>query len=278
MKCKKCGKEVGKNDSFCQYCGTEIKKESKTSKTAIEKRAEVKEEVKVEKVETKTENKSGNGLAIAGMVLGIIGIVLSLIIGPFAFLFPLLGLILSLCGKKSGYKIAGIITSICGFIIGIIYIIIGAALISGIFSLIDDGLDSYDDLSSIKDDYKEYSNYKYATPYGEWTCVPYPETANGQETTLDLKYSGKFVYGPSDDLDNNHYSGTWTYEKEYDKNKEYTDREFVDIKAPVTEFIMGGITQDASNKNLNMEMEFINDYDEAIIMFYNTNNTYKCTK
>ena len=272
MKCKKCGKEVSKNDAFCQYCGTEIKKEEKATKTTATKKNETKE-VKVEKVEPKTENKSGNGLAIAGMILGIIGIVLSLIIGPFAFLFPLLGLILSLCGKKSGYKIAGIITSICGFVIGIIYILIGAALISGIYSLVEEGFDSYDDF----DDYK---SYKYATPYGEWTCEPYPSYSytSNEETTLKLKYDKTFVYGPSDDLDNNHYSGTWTYEKEYEKNKDYTDREFVDIKAPVTEFKMNGIDQDASNKNLNMEMEFINDYDEAIIMFYNTSNTYKCTK
>jgi len=54
--------------------------------------------------------------------------------------------------------------------------------------------------------------------------------------------------------------------------------EDAEITAPVTEFKMNGIDQDASNKNLNMEMEFINDYDEAIIMFDNTANTYKCTK
>ena len=34
----------------------------------------------------------------------------------------------------------------------------------------------------------------------------------------------------------------------------------------------------SSNMNLNMEMEFINDYDEALIIFYNTYNTYKCEK
>ena len=56
------------------------------------------------------------------------------------------------------------------------------------------------------------------------------------------------------------------------------NKKFYDIKAPVTEFKKDGVSGSTYNKNLNMEMELINDYDEAIIMFYNTYNTYKCTK
>lgn len=271
MECKKCGKAVKKTDAFCQYCGTKIEQEEKKTNVAT-KSVEKKEEVKVEKVEP---NKPGNGLAIAGMVLGILSILLSIIIGPFAIIFPLLGLILSLCSKKSGFKVAGIITSIVGFVIQIIWILI-IVFFASLFGAI---VDEFDDLD-IDDDYNYNTPYKYASPYGEWTCEPYPanDYKSDEKTTLDFKYSGKFIYGPKGDLDNNHYSGTFTYEKEYDKNKDYTDREFIKVTAPVTEFKMNGIDQDASNKNLNMEMEFINDYDEAIIMFDNTANTYKCTK
>lgn len=266
MECKKCGKEVKKTDKFCQYCGAELKKEeTKTKSTAtkaIEKKEEVKEEVVAEKVETK---KSGNGLAIASMILGIIGIVLSLIIGPIAFLFPLLALIFGLCSKKSGFKTAGIVTSIVGFVIGIIYLILSVVLFSSIFGLM---------LNEFGED-----GYHYATPYGEWTCVPYSSyKSNTEETTLNLKYNGTYIYGPKGDLDKNHYSGTFTYTSETDKNEKYTGKKFYDIKAPVTEAVYNGIHQSTYNKNLNMEMQLTNDYDEAIIMFYNTYSTYKCTK
>ena len=277
MKCKKCGKEVGKTDAFCQYCGTEIKKEEKAKTTVAkttEKRKEVKEEVVAEKVTT--EKKSGNGLAIAGMVLGIIGIVLSLLIGPIAFLFPLLGLILSLCAKKCGFKTAGIITSIVGFVIELIITILVVVFFSAFMGLVGDYVNNYDDYN-YDYDYDYNYTYKNETPYGTWKCVSYP-SSDSEETTLNLKYSGRFVYGPSDDLTNNYYSGTFTYTTEYEKNKDYTDRKFIDIKAPVDEFTLDGVKQDASNKNLNMEMELIDDYDTSIIMFYNTYNTYKCER
>ena len=41
---------------------------------------------------------------------------------------------------------------------------------------------------------------------------------------------------------------------------------------------MGGIDQDATNKNLNMEIQLVDDYDTAYMMFYNTYSTYKCER
>ncbi len=281
MKCKKCGKEVKKSDAFCQYCGTKV--EVKEAVTKPVKTVEKKEEVKQETVKKAPVVNQGNkGLAIASMVLGIIGLIMSLIIGPFAFVFPLLGLIFALCSKsKLGFKTAGLITSIVGLVIGFIYLILMIFYTALFASLFGEIIDNYDYDDFIDDyDIKEKYDYKYATPYGEWTCEPYPSYSytSNENTTLNLKYDGTLIYGPTDDLDNNYYKASWTYEREYDKNKQYTDREFVKITAPVTEFKMNGISQDTSNKNLNLEMEFINDYDEAIIMFDNTSNTYKCTK
>jgi hypothetical protein len=276
MKCTKCGKEVKKADKFCQYCGTEIKEETKTTaaaKKTTAKKAEKVEEVKVEKV-TKTEEPQARrkGLGIAGMVLGILSIVFCWC-GLWVIIFPILGLIFSLISKKNAFKIVGIITSIVGFILEVIITIITLAAMTSFFGIISDYVDDYDD-----DDYNY--TYKYASPYGEWTCTSYPEYSytSKEETTLKFNYTGTFIYGPKDDLDKNYYSGKFTYEKEYEKNKLYNDKEFIDIKAPVDKFVLGGIEQDATNKNLNMEMEFINDYKEAIIMFYNTYNTYHCTK
>ena len=283
MKCKKCGKEIKKGDLFCQYCGTKVeaeeKKEEKT-KTTGTKKVEKKEEVKVVK-ETNTSEGS-KGLAIAGMVLGIVGIVLSLLFGPFVFFIPLLGLILSLCSKKKvGFKTAGIITSAVGLGIGFLYLLF-MLFFSSLFMTLFNGIRDYD---FDYDDYNYYDydddyTYKYASPYGEWTCTPYPASSysNNEETTLNFKYTGTYIYGPSDDLDNNYYKGSFTYEREYDKNEKYTDREFIKVTAPVTEFKINGVNQSVDNKNLNLEMEFINDYDEAIIMFDNTSNTYLCEK
>lgn len=273
MKCKKCGKEVKKTDAFCQYCGTKVETEVKEVKK-VEKKEEVKQEV-VKKAPV--ENQGGKGLSIASMVLGIVGIVFSFIIGPFAFILSLLGFIFALCSKrKNGFRLAGLITSIVGIVFQIIETIFIIFFSAVLFSYIGNAIDDYDIDDFLDDDY----TYKYATPYGEWTCVPYPEKdyKTKEETTLNLKYGSTFVYGPKGDLDNNYYKGTWSYEKEYDKNAKYTDREFVKITAPVTEFKMNGISQDATNKSLNLEMEFINDYDETIIMFDNTQNTYHCKK
>ena len=265
MKCTKCGKEVKKTDAFCQYYGKELAKEAKVEeKKTTTKAVAKKEEVKVEPV-IKEEPKKGNkGLAIAGMVLGILGVIFSLIIGPVAFLLPLLGLIFSLCGQKGGFKIAGIITSIISFVIEIVYLVLGLVLFSSILGFAGNMI----------------NNYSYASPYGEWTCTDYPSYSysNNEETTLKLKYDGTYIYGPKDDLEDNHYSGTFTYTSETEKNEQYTGKKFFDIKAPVTEFKKDGVQGSTYGKNLNMEMQLINDYDEAIIMFYNTYNTYRCTK
>lgn len=281
MKCTKCGKEVGKTDKFCQYCGTKVEAEAKETKTTVAKAVEKKEtkaeKVEAVKVEENTEKK-GNGLAIAGMVLGIIGIVLSLIAGPGAFLFPLLALIFSLCAKnKCGYKTAGIITSIVGFVIELIVTILAIVLFSSLAGLFGAIVDEYD--HDYNYDYDYNYSYKDKTPYGTWECVPYPSTSsNPEKTTIKFSYGGTITYGPTDSLSTDYYSGTFTYTPETEKNNQYTDKYFLDVKAPVNKFVMGGIDQDATNKNLNMEIQLVDDYDTAYIMFYNTYSTYKCER
>ena len=258
MKCTKCGKEIKKTDVFCQYCGTKVEAE--------EKKTEVKQAT-VTKVPA--QNQGSKGLAIASMVLGIVGILLCWC-GLWVMIFPILGFIFALCSKsKSGFKIAGLITSIVGFVLQLIVTLIAILFFGALSSVYnsytngyyDDILDDYEE--KIEDYYDDYlDDYKYASVYGEWTCTPYPEAdyTNHDETTLA----------------NNYYAGTFTYESEYDKNEKYTDRKFMKVTAPVTEFVIDGVNQSIEGKNLDFEIEFINDYDEAIIMFYNTQNTYYC--
>lgn len=296
MKCTKCGKQVKKTDKFCQYCGTTIKaeetKKTTTKKVAsekkeavkkvtktVEKEKPVKEEVKVETKEVQSRKK---GFGIAGMVLGILSIVFCWC-GLWVVIFPILGLIFSLISKKNGFKVVGLITSIVGFFLQIIVTLFTVLVFGSLTSIYNRyAAGEYEDLINEYEEKIEekYDSYKYASLYGEWTCTPYPESSytTKEETTLKFKYDGTYIYGPKDTLTNNYYSGNFTYEKEYDKNKLYTDREFMDVKATVDKFVLSGVEQDTTNKNLNMEFEFINDYKEAIIMFYNTSNTYRCKK
>lgn len=77
---------------------------------------------------------SGNrkGLAIAGLILGIISLCSALV--PYcAGLFGVIGIILSVLGLKSskGLAIAGLIISILGLLLGIGVFIAGKAVLSG---------------------------------------------------------------------------------------------------------------------------------------------------
>lgn len=84
------------------------------------------------------ENNKNNGLAIAGMVLGI----LSILWNPW-FLFSIIGVILSSVGlyktkelgKGKGMAIAGLVCSIVGIIVGIISMVILANAVNTLKSL-----------------------------------------------------------------------------------------------------------------------------------------------
>jgi hypothetical protein len=279
MKCKKCEKEISKTDTFCQYCGTKVEEETETKVAVVEKRKEKKEKVKAEKVEavkvepvnTTNNSQPGKGLAIASMSLGIVGIVFTFFIGPLAFIFSLLGLIFALVAKrKCGFKLAGLITSIVGMVLQVIATIIIIFFFSAFMTILGEYLDT------------DFYKYSGDSVYGEWTCKPYPSYSykSSEETTLKLNYDGTYIYGPSDDLDRNHYSGTFTYETEYDKNLENYSKgsKFYDLNVYVNEFMISGVKGSTYGKNLDMEMGLVDDYDTAYIMFYNTNNTYKCER
>lgn len=293
MNCKKCGKKISKNVKFCTNCGEKVVLEEEvkeTKKTA--------EKVVAEKVEVKTTETKTSGLAIAGMILGILGLLLSFFIGPFAFLFPLLGLIFSIVSKNGkGFKIAGIITSVVALIIELIILLLGIFLFSSIFSFIGNNQDYFNDLEEKieekVDDY-DYDAYEYKakSPYGTWTCAPF-STGDGynidvddaddeDKTTLKLHYTDKYEYGPYEDLYNNHYSGGFTYEIETDKNEQNKSNgyKFIMVKGEVDEFMKDGIKESTEDKALNFEMELFKEYkyDKALIIFPSTYNMYICER
>ena len=300
MNCEKCGKKNTKTAVFCTNCGEELKKEEKaTVEKVVEAREEAKTkaaEKKVEVVETKKEE--GKGLAIAGMVLGIVGLLFSFIIGPFAFILPLLGLIFSLVAKNGkGFKIAGIITSAVAIVIEIIFVIISVLFVGSFFSILGDYIENgdLDEIEDIIDDYDDdYDLYSYKgeSPYGTWTCAPFEDSdgynvdiddADDEDKTyLKLHYTDKYEYGPYLDLYKNHYSGGFSYEIEKDKNEQNKSNgyKFIMVKGEVDEFMQDGIKGSTENKALNFEMELFKDYnyDKALIIFPSTYNMYICER
>ncbi len=110
MFCKNCGKEISDNAVVCPNCGV-------ATDNMLQANSAV----------TAGQGKSANGFAIAGLVLGIVG----LLGGNYAFLIPgLVGVILSIVGMvKSkqyaapGLALAALIVSIITFLIWLIIFI-----------------------------------------------------------------------------------------------------------------------------------------------------------
>ena len=308
MNCKKCGKKISKNVKFCTNCGEkvvleeEVKETKKTAEKVVAEKVDANNKAEEKKVEVKTAENKTSGLAIAGMILGIIGLLLSFFIGPFAFLFPLLGLIFSIVSKNGkGFKIAGIITSIVALLIEIVILLLGIFVFSSIFSFIGSNPDYFNDLEEKieekVDDYDydyDYDAYEYKakSPYGTWTCAPF-STGDGynidvddaddeDKTTLKLHYTDKYEYGPYEDLYNNHYSGGFSYEIETDKNEQNKSNgyKFIMVKGEVDEFMKDGIKESTEDKALNFEMELFKEYkyDKALIIFPSTYNMYICER
>ena len=116
MKCNYCGADNKEESKFCASCGAELKEKKKTTK---KEEAEVKEE----KIETKPyvkpevvkpEEKDGKGTA--SLVLGII----SMLVWCVTPITSIIGLILGICAKKSGKKVAGIILNAIALTISVV--------------------------------------------------------------------------------------------------------------------------------------------------------------
>tara|TARA_Y100000748_G_C15358182_1_gene434604 strand:- start:38 stop:409 length:372 start_codon:yes stop_codon:yes gene_type:complete len=118
---------------------------------------------------TNTAPQAGpsKGLPIAGMVLGIVGLLFSFAgcTALFGLILCLVGVILSAIGMKKcndgtadgkGMAIAGLATSGVGILISIIVMVVFAAAVG---SAVDDYNDAMDDYYDALDDYNDYYNY-----------------------------------------------------------------------------------------------------------------------
>ncbi len=103
MKCNYCGADNKEGNKFCSSCGAELKEAKKATKKEEEKKE--KQEVKEVKTEPVKTESTGDGKGTASLVLGII----SFVVWCVTPITSIIGLILGICAKKSGKKVAGII-------------------------------------------------------------------------------------------------------------------------------------------------------------------------
>lgn len=123
MYCTNCGEEINDNAVICPHCG--VATANMLPSTAAS---------------TSGQQKPVNGFAIAGLVLGLVG----LIGGNYGFLVPgIVGLVLSIIGMvKSkqyaapGLAIAALIVSIVTFVIWLIIWIACFAILIAVFGAI----------------------------------------------------------------------------------------------------------------------------------------------
>ncbi len=138
MFCRNCGKEIDDGALFCPHCGSQTLNPSGTQPQAqpqVQPMTQQTVNVQPFNAGPAQEAKGTNGFGIAGFVLGL----LSLYLGVYFCITPIVGLILSIVGvvkmksfkSCNGLAIAGLVLSIIATVIwGLVWLIVGAAIIS----------------------------------------------------------------------------------------------------------------------------------------------------
>lgn len=278
MICNNCGKEVENGTKFCASCGTKVEE-------VVSTKVEKKEEVKVEPV--KSSNQGSSALGIVSMVLGIISIILSWFLTVFILVIPIAGLILGICAKgKKAFKITGIILNAVSIVVAIIMFVVGLTAI---------GRGVKESIPEIEKGLKTVeTTVKSGYPYGTWTCINYYDTNASayqddvtkapadMKTVLYLYTDNTFRYGPYSESYKNYYKGTFKYTIEKEKNEQYKSQNFsfIDVETTINDAMIDGV-KNTEATGMHFEMELLGgskDYDTALMLYYNTYNTYYCQR
>ena len=113
---------------------------------------------------------------------------------------------------------------------------------------------------------------------GNWECKGYTSsegTSQDYMVSMELNSDNTYRFGKYQDLDKNHFKGTYTTSYEDDKKAKY-NKDFYMINFKVDEFISEGVDQKQTG-NMEFEMEFIND-KETLIINASTLAMYYCYK
>ena len=129
MFCNNCGAEIADGAAFCTSCGASQGAPAPQQAPMGYGQPPV--------YAAEPEQQQSIGLAVAGMVLGIVALVFSCCVPYITFICALVGCILSgisLAKHKGGkgMAIAGLVCSIIGLVPAIIVVIAGASLLSAV--------------------------------------------------------------------------------------------------------------------------------------------------
>ena len=123
-KCGKCGMIVSDDCTFCPSCGAVMEAAQVTGNAQVCSPIQVPQYMVVQ-----APQKPTNGVGLAGMIIGILSYILCWV-PVLDFLLGMIGIILSGVGLRrkeryrlNGFAVAGLVLSIIGLVIGIIYMI-----------------------------------------------------------------------------------------------------------------------------------------------------------
>ena len=249
--CEDCGNKIEKNEKFCSKCG----KKQTASKT--KKEEQVKEEkndqVKSEEVKQVVNNVPSKD-SPAGLILGVIAIVLALTMffSPIALILAIIGLVLSLKIKvKSGNKTAGIVLNTVALILTIIMFFAFIVLI-GVFAALDNvsqngGIDYIEE--AIENNITAPSPEEIAAT---WDCKQISTIGTSESATLTITKDYTFTFGKTEDIANNYVKGI--YEIDYDS---YTNNYGYALELDGKEVVENG------QKNIHRDI----DYDFVVTKY-----------
>ena len=139
MFCMKCGKQIGEGSSFCPYCGAKQSDAVQPQYGGYGRYPQGYNGGYYYGVQPPVQTKPINGCGLAGLILGILSLVLCY---PFfGALLALIGIILSAVGlgrmqkrRSHGLAVAGLALSILGFLFGVGIACMAIVFLPDIFS------------------------------------------------------------------------------------------------------------------------------------------------
>jgi len=136
MKCPNCGQEAPEGAAFCPYCAAPLQ-EGTSAPPTQPAQAPPTPAYAVPAVPTRT-----SGLAIGGLVTGILGIIISCVFWPIGVILGLAGLVLGILGLNEIKKQPGMQgkeMAIIAIVLGALGLVIALLAVVGVIALITMG-------------------------------------------------------------------------------------------------------------------------------------------
>ena len=285
--CNNCGKQIEDGMDFCNECSNSFASDSNENNLDLLKEDNViqnnEENNNTNNNQTSEINSSNNkkeGLATASLIIGIISLILSFVFNIFILPIAIIGLVLGIVNKvKKGRKKAGIILNIIAIVISLVIFIILSILFGAIKE--EASKEGYTWERFINQLYNTL-DYSSSTNYvaGNYSCKSFSGSGESDEyiVTFKLNKDNTFIWGKYNDIEDNHFKGTYTFEDEEKTNNSGDYRYFM-LNLKVDESIIDGEIQTISS-DASIEDEFgitaVNTKKQGIIMNTRTYNMYYC--